>query len=251
MKHDPFIRKVDDSSTAVLLIHGILGTPRHFDFLLDSIPADWSVYNILLDGHGKSVSDFSGTSMAKWEQQTAAIVSELSAVYENLFVIGHSMGTLFAIDAALAHPECVRGIFLLSPPLRVHPRLRVFRDALKVGLGLVREKDTTAVVTRNAYSMEPDRHLWRYLGWIPRYLELFDKIRRTRRSLRRLQTPMQAFFCGDDELVSAKSAKELRGCSYAVTAELPASSHFAYTDEEAVLLCRAFIDFYTLHTPHI
>lgn len=251
MAHTPFIREIPGSHIVVLMIHGILGTPRHFDFLLSAVPENWSVYNILLDGHGGLVSDFSASSMKKWEHQTSTLVEKLIASYETLYIIGHSMGTLFAIDAALAHPEHVKGLLLLSPPLRVHPRLRVFRNALRVGLDLVREEDTAALLTKQAYSMEPDRHVWRYLGWIPRYLELFGKIRGTRRRLSMLKTPAYVFLCREDELVSVQSAKALAGCSSARVTYLPNSSHFAYTKEEASQIQQAFQHLYSAIPPFI
>ena len=45
----------------MLFVHGIVGTPRHFDFLIDVVPSTVSIYNILLDGHGYGVRDFSRT----------------------------------------------------------------------------------------------------------------------------------------------------------------------------------------------
>ena len=63
MNHDEYIREVDGAKTAVLMIHGIFGTPRHFDDIVNLAPKDWSVYNILLDGHGKGVREFSASSI--------------------------------------------------------------------------------------------------------------------------------------------------------------------------------------------
>ena len=45
----------------MLFVHGIVGTPRHFDFLIDVVPSTVSIYNMLLDGHGYGVRDFSRT----------------------------------------------------------------------------------------------------------------------------------------------------------------------------------------------
>lgn len=67
MPHSSYIRAVPGSRCAVLFLHGILGTPRHFDFLLESVPADWSVYNMQLDGHGGTLRDFTGSSMTRWQ----------------------------------------------------------------------------------------------------------------------------------------------------------------------------------------
>ena len=62
MDHREYIRISDHKQTAVLMIHGIIGSPRHFDMLIPLIPAEWSIYNILLDGHGKRVEDFAESS---------------------------------------------------------------------------------------------------------------------------------------------------------------------------------------------
>ena len=46
MKHDEVVRIIPGARTAVLLIHGICGTPNHFVGgipLMEWIPADWSI----------------------------------------------------------------------------------------------------------------------------------------------------------------------------------------------------------------
>ena len=68
MPHQPTSRTVDGSSTAILFVHGIVGTPDHFLDLLPLIPDSWSYVNILLPGHGGSVGDFSRSSMALWRK---------------------------------------------------------------------------------------------------------------------------------------------------------------------------------------
>ena len=69
--HKEYKRIVENSPKALLFIHGILGTPNHFDPFMPLVPENLSVYNMLLDGHGKSVRDFTKTSMEKWENQVA------------------------------------------------------------------------------------------------------------------------------------------------------------------------------------
>ena len=67
MKHKEYKRIVPEAETAVLFIHGIAGTPNHFKDFLPLVPKEFSVYNLLLDGHGGKTEDFSKTSMKKWE----------------------------------------------------------------------------------------------------------------------------------------------------------------------------------------
>ena len=69
MKHDEVKRIIPGARTAVLLIHGICGTPNHFVGgipLMEWIPSDWSIYNLLLPGHGGTVEDFAKSSLKQW-----------------------------------------------------------------------------------------------------------------------------------------------------------------------------------------
>lgn len=65
------------ADTAVLLIHGIVGTPYHFRDLLPVVPETWSVYHLLMDGHGGSVEKFARTSMEKRKAQVNRRVKEI------------------------------------------------------------------------------------------------------------------------------------------------------------------------------
>ena len=66
-KHVEYRRIVKGARVAVLCVHGIMGTPNHFRDLVPLIPDDFSVLNIVIEGHCGSVSDFSHASMRKWE----------------------------------------------------------------------------------------------------------------------------------------------------------------------------------------
>lgn len=78
MEHTEIRRCVAGAENAVLFIHGIVGTPQHFAPLIPLVPEGWSLYNLLLDGHGGSVEAFSHTSMKKWRAQVSAAVEELA-----------------------------------------------------------------------------------------------------------------------------------------------------------------------------
>ena len=121
MDHKPYIREVDNAKGVVLFIHGILSTPRHFDYLIPAVPDDFSVYNILLDGHGGSVQDFSKTSMTKWKNQVKDLLDDLCERYDSVILVGYSMGTLLSIDA-LPRYNNIRGLLLLNSPLQIFVR---------------------------------------------------------------------------------------------------------------------------------
>ena len=70
-RHAAYVREIPASRSAVLFVHGILGTPRFFDFLLPDIPPDWTVHNVLLSGHGGDVRGIFHASMAAWRALAA------------------------------------------------------------------------------------------------------------------------------------------------------------------------------------
>ena len=121
MAHREYVRIVPGARRAVLLIHGICGTPNHFRDLIPLealIPEDVSICNMLLDGHGGTVSDFAHTSGKKWRKQVFSSFDQLTRNHEKIYIVGHSMGTLFALQLAAAYPAQIGGLFLLAVPMR-------------------------------------------------------------------------------------------------------------------------------------
>ena len=233
MLHETQIRKVPESRSIVLLVHGILGTPHQFDPFVSAIPENISMINLLLDGHGGTVENFGRSSMSKWEAQVSSLVNSLCTEYENVFIIAHSMGTLFALDAAITHPDKIKGLILLSPPLKVGPKLRLIRYAFRIGLGFGGSFDAELASVQHAYSLETDRCLWKYRRWVARYLELFSKIRHTRAQLSKLITPTTVYLCLNDEMVSIHSDFYVKNHPACKLYYLSGSSHFAYNEEDA------------------
>lgn len=235
MDHREYIRIAENGKNAVLMIHGIAGSPAHFRDLLPAIPGTWSVYNILLDGHGKSPEDFSATSMEKWKAQVAQVLRQLLERHETLVIVAHSMGTLFAIQAAIDYPDRIAGLFLLAVPLRIRLPLSTVGASLRVALGKTQGHAVASAMAEDC-SIYHDGQLWKYLGWAPRLLELLEEIRRVRTLFPRLRVPCQAFQSQRDELVSGKAGRELERNTRIQVTVLKDSGHFAYAAEDARLL---------------
>lgn len=234
--HAPFFRDLPESENAILLIHGILGTPRFFDFLMDLIPADWTVHNILLDGHGHDVQAFSHTSMKNWIRQVLQEITILSHQHKRVFICGHSMGTLLAIKAAHMLSDRVQAMLLLAVPLRISMNMRSILRSIAVALNFPTPDAQASRDMIQAYSITPDRRVWRYLGWIPRYLELFRLIKDVRRLVPSLHLKCTALQSGCDEMVSLRSVGDLKRCPQLKLLTLPHSGHYAYAPgDEAVV----------------
>lgn len=241
MDHNPYIRDIPGSPVAVLMIHGIAGTPAHFRDLLPLIPENWTVHNIVLDGHRGSVSDFAANSMDAWRSQAVREVERLLYRHEKLILIAHSMGTLFSIQAAIRHPERIPFLFLLNVPTRPWVRFSTMLTSLRVSGGNLRENDTAGWAMKNATCIRLERGIWKYAGWIPRLVELLGEIHRTRKLLPQLSVPTLAFQSRVDELVSFDSCRDLANHPHITLTVLECSGHFQYGPEDTKRLQTALL----------
>lgn len=242
-KHLEYVREVPGSKTVMLFVHGILGTPNHFIGMVEMVPKEWSVYNVLLDGHGKTVDDFAASSMEKWKAQIHSLVVNLSERYDNIFITAHSMGTLFAIHEAIKNPK-IKKLFLLNVPLRVTLKPRIIISSLKIIFDKIEPDDSVAAAIQKAYSIEPDKRLWKYLNWIPNYIALFAEIRNTRKMIEKINVPCFVFQSKEDELVAISSVKYLKVNSKIRCGLLLHSGHFYYETSDFVYMLRAFKKFF-------
>lgn len=231
--HRPFT-KTGSGRNAVLLIHGIAGSPGHFRDLIPVIPETYSIYNILLDGHSGAAENLSRSSMAKWKQQVKTILQELFAKHDKVVIVAHSMGTLFAIQAAIEHPERIPRLFLLAVPTRPWVRFSTWCTCLRIAFGKLDKPSDRAMRGETALELTPK--LWNYLGWTPRMIELLTECSRVRKLLPRLSVPTQAYQSQIDELVSVRSCRDLEQCPYIVQTLLTGSGHFVYGPEDAAFL---------------
>ncbi len=243
-QHQAYQCIVPGADTAVLLIHGILGTPRHFDPLLPALPEHVSVCALLLEGHGGSAQNFSRASMAQWARQVEQAVAQLIRTHRRLYIVAHSMGTLLAIQQAVEHPE-ITGLFLLAVPIRVRLRPRMLSNSWNIYSGRIRSDDPVGRAAQRCCGITPDKNLLHYLGWIPRYMELFSQIRHVRHLLPRLTVPCIACQSMQDEMVAPSSAAYLCAHSGIRAVTLPRSGHFYYESEDLTLLLEELSAFLT------
>ena len=238
MKHKAYTRQ-GTGKNAVLLIHGIAGSPDHFRDLVPLIPESFSVCNMLLAGHSGTPRDFGHASMAKWKAQVADTLEDLLSRHEKVVIVGHSMGTLFAIRAAITHPDRIPALFLLNVPTRPWVRPSTIVTSLKVAFGKLDDPKAQAMRSDTGIQLTPK--LWQYLGWIPRMLELLRECRRIRKILPQLTVPTQTFQSKTDELVSFRSCKDLKNPCIQNTV-LYHSGHFVYSEEDTVLLQNRLVE---------
>lgn len=242
MAHQEYIHAVPGARYAVLMVHGILGSPDHFRDLVPLVPETWSLYNLLLDGHGGDAKDFAATNMDRWRGQVFARVEELLDSHEKVIIAAHSMGTLFALQASLRWPDRIAGLFLLGSPTRVFVQPATALHSVLLTFGYVDHNNRSFSDLAREYSVRPNPWLFVYLTWIPRFLELFAEIHRTRKILPRITVPTQVFQSRHDELVSFSSRHDFENHPVIVLTNLyeKHSGHFGYGDGDLALLRERF-----------
>lgn len=241
--HSEYKRIVNNSEKAVLFIHGILGTPNHFKDFVDIVPQNFSVLNILLDGHGKTVKDFSKTSMKKWKNQVNEAVSMLSSTHNEIYIVAHSLGCLLAIDQVIKNPK-IKKLFLLSVPLKVRIKPKLISNSLKVYLGVNEPHNPQLMAARERYGVGEDKNPFNYIGWVPRFLELFSEIRKQRNRITLLNTDITAYISLKDEMVSTRSKTYLELNKNINIVELKNSTHYYYDKEDYNRLLLDFKDLF-------
>lgn len=243
MPHREYIHLVPGADTAVLFLHGIVGTPRHFDRrlpLTHLVPENWSVYSVLLPGHGGRVEDFSASTMQQWKDYVWKTFDSLAQTHRRIVVAGHSMGTLFALQLAIEKGEQIPLLFLLAAPICP----QVSFAAITHSLGLIFPHSHGDPQIRSAMSESGSvtltKKVWKYLPWIPNLLTLLSEARKTKKSLPRLHAKTIVFQSRRDELVARRSAKFLQNCPCVQLYELEHSTHFYYSPEDTQLVQQTF-----------
>lgn len=106
-------------SAAVLLIHGLTGTPTEMRFLGKGLAgAGFTVYGCQLAGHCGSEEDLLQTSWPDWYASVEQAYANLREKHDIVFVAGLSMGGLMAMHLAANHPGEIKGLGVLSTTLR-------------------------------------------------------------------------------------------------------------------------------------
>jgi pimeloyl-ACP methyl ester carboxylesterase len=114
---------LDASDGVVLMVHGAPDDHTVWRYQTRRLAAaGFPVAAVDLPAHSKSEGPPLGSveEMADW---MIDVVRALEAPW--VTIVGHSMGSLIAVQAAATHPEMVRGIFLVAPSekMAVHPDL--------------------------------------------------------------------------------------------------------------------------------
>lgn len=240
--HKEYIYENNISNTAILFIHGILESPNQFEDFIEALDNKFTVFNVLLPGHGKSGKDFARSSMNEWSKYIEDAVLSLENKYDNIIIVAHSMGTLLAIEIYNKHPEKIKVLFLLAVPLHIKLSFSGAINGIKVALNKVKSSDIIAIEAKKAYSID-NKSIVTYIYWIPRYIELYIKCRQARAILRKIEVPTIIYQSKKDEFVRRKSIRYFKGKENFEPYELTKSRHFYYDKNERSIMIKRLINY--------
>jgi pimeloyl-ACP methyl ester carboxylesterase len=107
-----YLEQGDPAGRPVILIHGITDSWFSFSRVLPGISGAHRVYALDLRGHGDSDRPTDGYSPRDMAADVVAFMDALGI--QRATLVGHSMGSFVAQQAALAAPERVAGLVLIG-----------------------------------------------------------------------------------------------------------------------------------------
>lgn len=109
-----FIYKKSNQKSCVLMLHGFGVTPQIFIELQDNLgDQGWASFAPMLTGKSWSLSSFTDSTYKEWVQTTLELYDQLIESYDEVVVLGFSMGGLLAYNLTLQRE--VDRCILLAP----------------------------------------------------------------------------------------------------------------------------------------
>lgn len=230
------------SHQVIIFIHGIIEGPKQFRRMAQiAYQEGYSIYMLLLPGHGRSGKAFARADYKQWITYVSWEIKKMKACYKEIILVGHSMGALFSLCEAVNFPCQIKALVLLDTPLCLRLWPRVLIGAVKIKNGQIYDDYTKAEA--NAISIRRGRGC-HYIRWLVRYCELFSLIRFTRKQIKWLKQPVFLVFAKKDEFVCLKSRRYFYQISSQVEEMiLEDSGHFSYHHEDLISLEMGFREF--------
>lgn len=224
--------EIKNSKYTIVFVHGIIGSPVRFNDLYPLISNNFSCIKVVLDGHGKKAKDFSKTSLIKWEKQINDILLFLKNKNQRVIFVGHSMGCLFGLLESLKENNIIDQLFLLNVPLRPKLGFVTIKECFKCAFVNPKNYSEMTKLLMDNTSIEISKNPFVYLGWIPRFFDLFKEIKKTRKVIDKIKTPCICFHSFKDELVRNKALNDLKKNKDFEIHVLKNSGHYYLNNEE-------------------
>ena len=93
---------LEGNEKAVLIIHGYLASPQEVEQLANYLnEKGYTVFAPLMEGHGSDYKDLENVSWEDWMEESEYYYGLLDENYEEVNVIGFSLGSLSALELSM------------------------------------------------------------------------------------------------------------------------------------------------------
>lgn len=100
--------------SAVLLIHGFPGSPAEVRPLGEYLASTgWTTHGLMLPGLGQDIGNIANTTNQDWVSAVQHFIDEMIAGYQEVWVLGYSLGGAIALQAVRGKP--IDGLVLIAP----------------------------------------------------------------------------------------------------------------------------------------
>ncbi|NNN20631.1 MAG: alpha/beta fold hydrolase [Acidimicrobiales bacterium] len=188
----------------VLVLHGFTGNPQSMRPIAVALNrANFSVELPLLPGHGTSMEDMVPKRFSDWLEAAESAYSAISAKYEDIYVVGLSMGGTLSCYLAANHPE-IKGLVLVNP--FVDPPAKEYREIVE---GLLDQGMEIAPGVGSDIKKPGMKELAYEGSPLRGALSLFDGLDALQEKLVKIKCPILLFSSREDHVVPSSSGDVL------------------------------------------
>lgn len=212
-------QQVKKPRATVLFIHGIGNSGGAWDEVIDKLPDDLHLVTIDLLGFGQSARPAWAIYDAKTQARAVIATFFKLRITGRVIIVGHSLGSLVAVEIAKRYPLLVKSLVLCSPPFY---RLDAVKQHLLPG-GDRLLADTYRLATRHPEEFVKISKVAKKLGLVnksfsltrddaPSYMNALEATIINQTSLEdavKLKIPMQILYGRLDPVVIMKNLKYL------------------------------------------
>ncbi len=206
--HQPFSIVNTNSNSAIIYIHGIMGSPTEFRQLVENSDLSHTNYKaLLLPGHGVGGKDFIKSGPVDWQAHVNKEIDYHFHNNEKIILIGHSLGGLLALQAASDFN--IAGIVLINTAMRTRMSVQQILLSLKVLFSSQNSKDPIVSTYRNSFGVGL-HDWWTVPAWSLKLLDVLEVAKQTEKVLPLIKTRVKIFQSMKDETVNPISAEILK-----------------------------------------
>ena len=215
IKHSPQVNPLAEeimlkgsNKNLIILVHGYTGSPLEMSELGKALSdqLNYSVYIPRLPGHGTDSLDFQKTDRKDWLRKIYDEILNHQNDYENIHLIGLSMGAIISLLASLHFK--IKSLFLISPALYSKNRkiilthfIKYFKPVLSNDFEISDDvQDPNMIDLLKNYSCQ---------DYTKQISELHKLMLETRRNLKFIKTKLKIIHSKKDRVVPIKAAQKI------------------------------------------